>query len=109
MVMPTLKELAEAHSWNIDHRPVYARWSIAAFAVGVGCAFGAARGLVNAALNPPGQRLAAFILTARGVTPLYVIPFVLGTQYDCYLTEQSRKGRPIRSHASYSTGAAELG
>ena len=104
----TLREMMEAHSWNIDHRPVYARWSSAAAAVAFGCTLGAARGLVNAILNPPAQRLQAFLFTARGVTPLYVIPFVLGTQFDCYTTELSRRGQPIRSH-DCSSGPADLG
>lgn len=80
--MPSLRELAEWHSYNIDHHPIYAYWSNAAFYTAVGLALASGRGALIAAGASPSEKLQAFVQATRLVAPLYVIPFVLGGQLD---------------------------
>mmetsp|Transcript_4901 Transcript_4901/g.14517 ORF Transcript_4901/g.14517 Transcript_4901/m.14517 type:complete len:141 (+) Transcript_4901:226-648(+) len=100
------------HSYNLDHDQVFAHYSSAAAAVLLGCLFGAARGATAALLASKGSRLQGFILAARGVTPFYVCPFVIGTQVDCYSTtrERAEKRRGLRRPAfsTYGSSAADL-
>ena len=106
--MWSLREMCEWHSRNLDHNPVLAHWSSAVFAVCCGCGFGCLRGLVVAATLPPQQRWRGFTFAVRGATPLYVIPFVAGTQLDCYSATAARAGRPPPL-CTASSGAADLG
>ena len=109
--LPTLKELGERHSYNLDNDPVYAHWSSAGFMIAVGMGFALARGLVVAATQPAPHRWQAFAFAARGVAPLYVVPFVLGAQYDCYRVAHERRHRSIDHGGGLdvTTGAADLG
>ena len=76
--VPSLRQLAEWHSYNLDIDPVYAHWSSTGFAIVVGISLSAARGAVAAGMVPPHERLATFAFMTRACAPLYVVPFVLG-------------------------------
>ena len=90
---PTLTNLLDWHSHNIDRDPLFAHYSSAAAAVLAGVAFGLARGASTALLSAPGSRLTGFILATKTATPLYVTPFVLGTQLDCWSTVSEREAK----------------
>ena len=85
---PTLTNLLDWHSHNIDRDPLFAHYSSAAAAVLAGVVFGLARGASTALLSAKGSRLTGFILATKTATPLYVTPFVLGTQLDCWPRSQ---------------------
>ena len=111
MPFPSLHDLAEQHSINLDTDPVYAHWSSAGFAIAAGVAMGAARGAVTALMSPPAHRLEVFMFVTRGAAPLYVIPFMLGMQWDCYRTTWSRKNRGLQLDDGLDSvsGAADIG
>ena len=90
---PTLTNLLDWHSHNIDRDPLFAHYSSAATAVVAGVVFGLARGASTALLSAPGSRLTGFILATKTATPLYVTPFVLGTQLDCWSTVSEREAK----------------
>ena len=90
---PTLTNLLDWHSHNIDRDPLFAHYSSAAAAVLAGVVFGLARGASTALLSAKGSRLAGFILATKTATPLYVTPFVLGTQLDCWSTVSEREAK----------------
>ena len=90
---PTLTNLLDWHSHNIDRDPLFAHYSAAAAAVLAGVVFGLARGASTALLSAKGSRLAGFILATKTATPLYVTPFVLGTQLDCWSTVSEREAK----------------
>ena len=90
---PTLTNLLDWHSHNIDRDPLFAHYSSAAAAVVAGVVFGLARGASTALLSAPGSRLTGFILATKTATPLYVTPFVLGTQLDCWSTVPEREAK----------------
>lgn len=104
-----LREAAECHSRNLDERPVYAHYSVAALALGLGLVMGSARGAVFAISCPPGDRLRGFLFATRSTVPLYAIPFVIGTQLDCFEATMRRRGRGRPSVSDFSSGAADLG
>lgn len=60
--VPTVRELAERHNYNLDHHPITATWSHAAVAASLGSFLGAARGLVFAATCPPVSHCATATL-----------------------------------------------
>lgn len=78
------------HSHNLKHAPVLAHYEAAMVSTLVGCAFAVARGIVVASMQPPGQRLKVLPLATRGIAPLYIVPFVLGSQLDCYMASWER-------------------
>eukprot|EP00965_Chrysotila_dentata_P222412 6192954-Pleurochrysis_carterae.AAC.2 len=88
--------------------PVFAHWSAAAAATLFGCVLAAGRGAVFAATCAPAERAAGFAFATRGAAPLYVVPFVLGSQLDCYETqwELARRGtrRTDLSHSAVDLG-----
>ena len=90
---PTLANLLDWHSHNIDRDPLFAHYSSAAAAVLAGVVFGLARGASTALLSAKGSRLTGFILATKTATPLYVTPFVLGTQLDCWSTVSEREAK----------------
>ena len=90
---PTLTNLLDWHSHNIDRDPLFAHYSSAAAAVLAGVVFGLARGASTALLSAKGSRLTGFILATKTATPLYVTPFVLGTQLDCWSTVSEREAK----------------
>ena len=90
---PTLTNLLDWHSHNVDRDPLFAHYSSAAAAVVAGVVFGLARGASTALLSAKGSRLAGFILATKTATPLYVTPFVLGTQLDCWSTVSEREAK----------------
>jgi hypothetical protein len=104
----TLSQLASWHSCNLDADPVYAHWSAAAAAVCAGVAMAMARGAVAAAMLPRAEQLPVFAAVTRGAAPLYCVPFVLGTQLDCWETSARRRGERRRAlehtHSSVDLG-----
>lgn len=113
LTRPTRQERIQAafreHSRLLQSDPARAHWNAAAVATTVGLGFSMARGSVAALLSPPGQRLAAFYYVSRGVSPLYVIPFVLATQVDCYAATWANRGAPRPPSEAGLGGAADLG
>ena len=108
----TLHELRERdraaqHDHDLTHNPVVAHWNAAACATGLGCFMALARGAVVAIMQPRGLRLSAFLGVSRAAAPFYVVPFVLGTQLDCYWSQWESRGLGHRS--SYSSDASDLG
>ena len=101
-----LREALAVHDYNLTHDPARAHWNAALAGTAVGLLMSGARGAVTALMQPSPLRWQCFFLVSRGVAPLYVIPFVLGTQLDCYQTCWERRGvaRPPMSHV-----ASELG
>mmetsp|Transcript_34896 Transcript_34896/g.73387 ORF Transcript_34896/g.73387 Transcript_34896/m.73387 type:complete len:121 (-) Transcript_34896:620-982(-) len=105
---PSLKSLFDWHAYNLQTDPVFAHWSAAAAATLFGCVLAAGRGAVFAATCAPAERAAGFAFATRGAAPLYVVPFVLGSQLDCYETqwELARRGtrRTDLSHSAVDLG-----
>ena len=89
-MLSTLVNLLDWHSHNLDRDPLFGHYSAAAAAVIAGVIFGFARGASTALLAAPGSRLTGFIVATTTATPLYVTPFVLGTQWDCWSTVSER-------------------
>ena len=111
--LPSLRQLAECHSYNLDNDPVYAHWSSAGFAIFVGCALAAARGAVTAAMHPAHERLAVFSVMTRAVAPLYVIPFVFGAQtlprHDVWARTSLPTSLCVRAQACSGTATEQCG
>lgn len=99
MSVPWLRRALEEHSFNLVHNPALAHWHAATASAILGCALAAVRGTIVAVMQPPAGRWPAFVGITRGVTPLYVIPFVLVSQYDCYQTAWERRGAGPRPRA----------
>ena len=104
---PTLQAFFALHAWNLEHSPVMAHWTAAGLATSLGCVLAAGRGAFVAFLHPPGNRLTTFIRASRSIAPLYIIPFVLGAQLDCYEASWERQGR--KRTGEWSGAAASLG
>lgn len=112
LTRPTMQErirtLFEVHDQMLTHNPVQAHWNAAAVATAGGALLSVCRGAAAALTNPAGQRLRVFAFVTQGVAPLYIIPFVLGSQVDCYETVWERQhGR--RKPIAELGGAADLG
>ena len=82
------------HKYNLQHNPVQAHWDAATASTIFGMAMAVARGAVVASMNSPAQRLHSFLMVTRGTAPLYIIPFVLGSQLDCYQATWAAAGAP---------------
>ena len=100
-----LRALFALHAEHLETSPVLAHWTAAGFSTILGFTLASCRGLFVAGMQPAGTRLQTFGRTTRAVAPLYIIPFVLGGQLDCYDTV-ARKNAAARD---LSTGAADLG
>ena len=108
-----LAYMGEWQDYNLDHDPWYAHWSSAALSVATGICLGMARGAVFAATCPPTQRLRGFMLASGAASPLYIVPFVIGSQWDCWeaITERSnrREGRGDDDRPLHTThGAVDM-
>ena len=103
----SLRSAFALHAANLEHSPVLAHWTAAGVATIFGCFLAAGRGVFVAATQPSGLRWASFAQVSRSVAPLYVIPFVLGSQLDCYEATWERQGR--QRTGSWSGAAADLG
>ena len=97
------------HSKLLETNPVRAHWNSAAVSASFGMAMSVARGGVAAMTNPPGQRLFAFLFVTRAVAPLYIIPFVIGSQVDDYEASWAKQNRSARAKRADMGGAADLG
>ena len=104
---PRLAALFALHAEALEHQPVLAHWTAAGFATLFGCVLAAGRGAFVAVTQPAGLRWAAFANVSRSVAPLYIIPFVLGSQLDCYEQTWARRGH--QSTGTWSGAAADLG
>jgi len=92
-VTPLARLLAQ-HDQDMTYEPSRAcrRLAIAAAAAGVSLAF--ARGAVAAILTPTGtfaEGVFHFGAVFKTCAPLYVLPFVLVSQYDCWNAVNERK------------------
>lgn len=95
------------HSHNLRYNPVLAHYEAAAVSTAVGCVLAVARGAFVSITQPPGQRLLGFRIATKAVAPLYIIPFVLGSQLDCYRWQWARQNRfyvPPTSHDASHLG-----
>jgi len=97
------------HDYLLTHDPARAHWNAAVVAMSFGSLLSIARGSVAAFTNPPGQRWAIFIFVTRGVAPLYIVPFVMGTQWDCYQAAWAKRSPNARPHTATLGGAEDLG
>ena len=102
----TLRSIFALHADCLEHSPVLAHWTAAGISTALGCVLAAARGTFVAAMQPAGMRVKTFAAVSRGVAPLYIIPFVLGSQVDCYEASWERRGH---ARGSWSGAAADLG
>ena len=105
---PYLRSLFAFHLYQLQHNPVQAHWNAGGCATVLGCVLAAVRGFSVAVTQPAGHRVAAFIGVSRAAAPLYIIPFVLGSQLDCYEATWARE-RQQRSTVWAGTSAADLG
>ena len=98
------------HSQNLRYAPVQAHWEAAAVMGSLGGLMALARGAVVAMMEPgpPAKRLLTFAIATRAIAPLYIIPFVLGSQLDCYQAIASLRSAEYRPPAM-SHDAAHLG
>ena len=94
------------HAYQLENNPVAAHWAAAGVSTAIGCFMATVRGLCVAVMQPPGARLQTWAGVTRSVAPLYIIPFVLGSQLDCYEASWERQGR---ERSSWSGAAADLG
>ena len=102
-----LRAIFALHAHYLETQPAFAHWVSAGVSTALGCVLAAGRGAFVAATQPAGLRLSTFVVVSRSVAPLYIIPFVLGGQLDCYETTWEREGRA--REGSWSGAAAELG
>ena len=100
-----LENVFAQHSHNLRYNPVLAHYEAAVASTAVGCVLAVARGAFVSLTQPPGQRLLGFRLATQAVAPLYIIPFVLGSQFDCYRFQWSQKNGyyepPVSHEASH--------
>lgn len=92
--VPTLRELAEWHSYNGVHHPTFAFGSL----------LGAGRAVFFAMTCPPAERAAGFAFAFRGAAPMYIIPFVIGAQWDLLEASWARRGQRRRSIEPHAAG-----
>lgn len=90
---PYLRSLFAFHAHHLETSPVLAHWEAGGIATVMGCCLAAVRGMFVATTQPAGHRLTAFLSVSRAAAPLYIIPFVLGSQLDCYEASWSRDKR----------------
>ena len=104
--MTRVQDAFAQHSHNLRYNPVLAHYEAAAASTAFGCVMAVARGAFVSLTQPPGQRLLAFRLATKAVAPLYIIPFVLGGQFDCYRFQWSRRSgyEPTTSHEASHLG-----
>lgn len=105
---PSLKALFALHAHYLEHSPVVAHWTAAGVSTCLGCVLAAGRGLFVAATVERAVRWTTFASVSRSVAPLYIIPFVLGSQLDCYEASWRIAGHK-RDTSSWSGAAADLG
>ena len=127
-----LRSMFALHAYNLQHSPALAHWTAAGVSTALGCVLAAGRGAFVALTQPPvrvrrqkcsslhallsaecnpfsfsqGLRWSAFISVSRSAAPLYIIPFVLGSQVDCFEASWERQGHKPRE---WSGAAADLG
>ena len=101
-----LRSMFALHAHHLDRSPVLAHWTAAGIATSIGCTLAAARGAFVALTQPAGARFKTFAMVSRSAAPLYVIPFVLGSQLDCYEARWEREGH---KKSEWSGAAADLG
>ena len=100
-----LRSLFALHAHHLETSPVMAHWTAAGVSTMIGCTLASVRGIFVASTQPHGVRLETFLRVSRGVAPLYIIPFVLGSQLDCYEVSWAREGR----RRAELGGVADLG
>lgn len=102
---PLLKIAFAIHEDNLKYHPTRAHWNAALVSTGLGVFLAGARGGFAALTTPAGSRAITFIKVTYAVIPLYVIPFVLGSQWDCYAASWRHNDTAKR----HSSGADVLG
>ena len=102
--VPTLRELAEWHSYNGVPHPRFAHGSAAVVATAFGSLLGAGRAVFFAMTCPLAERAAGFAFAFRGAAPMYIIPFVIGAQWDLLEASWARRGQRRRSIEPHAAG-----
>jgi len=105
---PYLRSIFAFQQYQLQNNPVQAHWYAGGCATVLGCALAAVRGLSVAVTQQKGLRMAAFIGVSRAAAPLYIIPFVLGSQLDCYEATWARE-KAEKSRVWAGGGVADLG
>uniref|UniRef100_A0A6U4G5L2 Uncharacterized protein n=1 Tax=Phaeomonas parva TaxID=124430 RepID=A0A6U4G5L2_9STRA len=108
----TLQQIIERHGWDCEFRPARAHVNAACASLIFGLGLGVGRGTVFAMTVPGPQRLRGFFFAAKSTAPLYCIPFLLGSQYDCWRTrverQERRRGTYVPSRDFGQHDAADL-
>lgn len=100
----------QQHERDMEHNPSRACRRLALCAATAGVALAGARGLVAATLSPAlslGERVFACRAVFQTCVPLYVLPFVLVSQYDCWTAVAER--RAPRRRRWHNDAANDLG
>eukprot|EP00619_Florenciella_sp_RCC1007_P015155 CAMPEP_0205909700 /NCGR_PEP_ID=MMETSP1325-20131115/4044_1 /ASSEMBLY_ACC=CAM_ASM_000708 /TAXON_ID=236786 /ORGANISM="Florenciella sp., Strain RCC1007" /LENGTH=124 /DNA_ID=CAMNT_0053276019 /DNA_START=154 /DNA_END=524 /DNA_ORIENTATION=- len=98
----------ERQQYNYVHDPISAHADTAAVAVVAGTALGAVRGATSALLSPPAGRLQVFLHTTKAASVIYVIPFLLGSQFDVWCACWDRRNADKRKTSRWGL-AGDLG
>lgn len=101
---PLLKVAFAIHEDDLKYNPTRAHWNAALVSTGLGVLLATLRGGFVALTTPAGARAITFVKVSQGIIPLYVIPFVLGSQWDCYAASWRHNDT-----AKHSSGADVLG
>ena len=79
----SLRSYFETHDMDLLHRPSLACVKSASIWGAIGCSFSVARGIAIAGIDPSIRYPLPFIRTIVAICPVYIVPFVLGSQVDC--------------------------
>jgi len=111
-VTPLERVLAQ-HDSDMTHNPGRACRRLAMTATVAGFSLAVARGAVAAYLTPAGSTASVIVFHFGAVfktcLPLYVLPFVLVSQYDCWTAVAERREGAIKRHRFYHDAANDLG
>jgi len=110
-VTPWARVLAQ-HDADMTHNPKRACRRLALTATVAGFSLAFARGAVAASLTPSPTTSAAVVFHFGAVfktcLPLYVLPFLLASQYDCWTAVAERRAG-VATKRFYNDAANDLG
>ena len=101
---PLIRTCFAVHAYHLESDPVRAHWDAALVSTTLGGLLASARGVFVALTMPKGLRMSTFASVTQACLPLYIVPFVLGSQFDCLTATTTTSRFP-----NHSSGADVLG